>query len=471
MKKLLKLVDNLSLTKQLMAMIATIAVMLVLMGYFISLGMINKFVDDEMYNLINRSQRAITHRYLVTNTQLENAKEFIFDVNDPNVIHFIYDDRLPQSPMTNASIEIPSVVYEEIENNVINQQSESKRYRLLNQRFSGDLYTITHVNENVSIATIVSQAYQDNFRDVILRLVLFIVLITVFVVMVFFLIWANSIIGPLKQISSYLKDITSTKKEALDFLDRQDEIGDVARSIITMEKKLDQQEKIKMEMIHNISHDLKTPITTIKTYSESIKDGIYPYETLEKSVDVILDNADRLERKAHSLLLLNQIDAFEKEGVELRQIEMDELIQKVVTGLKVVRPEIEVILNLEPVFYKGDEEMWRITFENLLDNAYRYAHSLISINLTKDFVTIYNDGPSMSPDRIEKLFKPYEKGSDGQFGLGLSIVDRMTKKMGYRISGYNHDKGVEFKIYNPYPTQSKPKRHKKERNKKKGQDH
>ena len=62
-----------------------------------------------------------------------------------------------------------------------------------------------------------------------------------------------------------------------------------------MREELLKQEKTKEEMIHNISHDLKTPIATIKSYGESIKDGIYPYETLEKSVDVIIDNADRLE--------------------------------------------------------------------------------------------------------------------------------------------------------------------------------
>ena len=69
---------------------------------------------------------------------------------------------------------------------------------------------------------------------------------------------------------------------------------------------LEENEKVKEEMIHNISHDLKTPIATIKSYSESIKDGIYPYGTLEKSVDVILDNANRLEAKVHNLLYLNQ---------------------------------------------------------------------------------------------------------------------------------------------------------------------
>ena len=58
----------------------------------------------------------------------------------------------------------------------------------------------------------------------------------------------------------------------------------------------------------NVSHDLKTPIATIKSYGESIKDGVYPYDTLEKSVDVIIRNAERLEKKVYSLLYLNRVE-------------------------------------------------------------------------------------------------------------------------------------------------------------------
>ena len=62
------------------------------------------------------------------------------------------------------------------------------------------------------------------------------------------------------------------------YLNREDEIGEVANALVTMKDELTRQEKAKEEMIHNISHDLKTPIATIKSYSESIKDGIIHME-------------------------------------------------------------------------------------------------------------------------------------------------------------------------------------------------
>ena len=82
----------------------------------------------------------------------------------------------------------------------------------------------------------------------------------------------------------------------------------MAKALVEMKNEIDDQEKTKEEMIHNISHDLKTPIAIIKSYGESIRDGVYPYDTLDKSVDVIVENADRLSKKVQSLLFLNRLD-------------------------------------------------------------------------------------------------------------------------------------------------------------------
>ena len=81
-------------------------------------------------------------------------------------------------------------------------------------------------------------------------------------------------------------------------------------------------------MIQNISHDLKTPIATIKSYGESIKDGIYPYETLEKSVDVIIEHANRLEKKVKSLIILNKMDYLKDTVEEGNHLNMNKIIDK-----------------------------------------------------------------------------------------------------------------------------------------------
>ena len=131
---------------------------------------------------------------------------------------------------------------------------------------------------------------------------------------------------------------------------RNDEIGEVAEALTEMEKALQKQNREKEEMIQNISHDLKTPIATIKSYSEAIKDGIYPYDTLEKSIDVIIEHATRLEKKVKSLIILNKMGYLLDKCEEGNHLNMNEVIAKVILSLKVVRPEIEIISYCEENF-------------------------------------------------------------------------------------------------------------------------
>lgn len=159
---------------------------------------------------------------------------------------------------------------------------------------------------------LVSKMYSDNMGKLENSLINSVVYITVIVVGFFFIImmmWVLTLIHPLNQIRNYIERV-KVGKDATLRVNRRDEIGELADALVSMREELRKQEKTKEEMIHNISHDLKTPIATIKSYGESIKDGIYPYETLEKSVDVIIENANRLEQKVHSLLFMNRDGIF-----------------------------------------------------------------------------------------------------------------------------------------------------------------
>ena len=201
-------------------------------------------------------------------------------------------------------------------------------------------------------------------------------------------------------------------------------------------------------MIQNISHDLKTPIATIKSYGESIKDGIYPYETLEKSVDVIIEHANRLENKVQSLIILNKMGYLADSIDEGDNLLMNDVVDKVLLSLKVIRPEIEFVTELdEDVYFHGEEEPWRIVIENLVDNAIRYAKSYVKVVLKDKEIQVENDGSKIDFDRIDSIFRPYEKGDDGKFGLGLSIVYKVVNTYGYKVRAENLSDGVRFRIW------------------------
>ena len=135
-------------------------------------------------------------------------------------------------------------------------------------------------------------------------------------------------------------------------------------------------------------------------------------------------------------------------GNNYLNVHMEPIIHKAILDCEVLRNDIEIKTEIDSdVYFHGEEEPWRVVIENLLDNALRYAHSLIRITLSDNLLEVYNDGPAIEKDRLDKLFKPYEKGNKGKFGLGLSIIKKVTETYGYNVTGENMNEGVVFRIY------------------------
>ena len=307
--------------------------------------------------------------------------------------------------------------------------------------------TVYYLINNSNGTYVISALYGDYSDDLISDIQQQIINIMYFalaIVAIVIFIWVSSLIKPLRQITKYIENVRKDKEAELK-IERGDEIGIVSKSLIAMKDEIDKQNKIKEEMIHNISHDLKTPIALIKSYSQSVKDDVYPYGDKNSSMDVIIENAERLDSKVRSLLYLNRLDFISGENTD-SEVDMKELIEHITSQLYGMHPDIEIVTNLGYVSFKGDEECWRICIENIIENAYRYVKSKIKIDLKTDYLEIYNDGEPIDSDNIEALFQPYEKGTKGQFGLGLSIVRKTCTMYGYKVKAVNHDVGVSFII-------------------------
>lgn len=311
-------------------------------------------------------------------------------------------------------------------------------------------------NGSAILYTYMDGSYASQLRSALVDSTVYVTLLAFFLILMVFVFWVFSIIHPLNQIKNYIAQIKQGKEVDL-YVNRDDEIGAVANELRTLTAELAKQEKSKEEMIHNISHDLKTPIATIKSYSESIKDGIYPYGDLDSSVDVIYSNAQRLEDKVNSLLYMNRVEYLVTSDAEGVVTNMKEVVEQVVLNSVVIRPEIEIETDVEEVFFDGLMESWRVCIENIMENAFRYAKSYIRIEVHENELRISNDGPKMPEDRISSLFRPYVKGEGGKFGLGLSIVSKVVAANKYKVEGMNTEDGVCFRIYRDVP---KPKQNK-----------
>lgn len=237
-------------------------------------------------------------------------------------------------------------------------------------------------------------------------------------VIVLLMVWIITIIVPLRRIQ---KEIFS--KDGVGFTKRRsDEVGVIRNTIHHYQHQIKQQQRNQEEFIHNISHDLKTPITVIRSYAEGIELGLLPGGSVESSAQVIAENADRLDDKVSQFLYLNRLDYLHANEART-WLNLNTVAKKVMDILQLQAKGITFEYEVHGQFeLYGSEEQWRVFFENILSNSIRYAKTKIRVVIDYEQFYIENDGPLIeNPDTI---FEKFQKGTDGKSGLGLVIAKK-----------------------------------------------
>lgn len=449
MKRLNLWLRELSLSQQLLAIIFLFVAIFALFLFTFLSPALDVFSETEMYQYLHNAQDS-------TLTYLEGYEDDYSDIavqSSYPITQGIYDEKDESFQMIGSKYFSPYLQKDVIEKAVVHTSGTKDLKLTVSAEESGEqtpvnvLYCMTLMKDGRYLVSTIDNAYRMQFRSSLINGVVTMNVMVVAFLFVILMIWVSTLIVPLNQIKSYINKVKNNVPAELN-VHRRDAIGEVADALCDMRAELERQNREKQEMVQNISHDLKTPIATIKSYGEAIKDGVYPYDTLEKSVDVIIEHADRLQKKVQSLIMLNKMDYLEDNGEEDAKVDMNRVIDKAMTALIAIRPEIELTKKSEPdVYFHGMEDPWRIVVENLMDNGLRYARTHIRITLTQDELCVINDGAAINEEDLERIFHPYEMGTDGKFGLGLSIVYKVCTTYGYRVDAENLPGEVCFRIW------------------------
>ena len=158
----------------------------------------------------------------------------------------------------------------------------------------------------------------------------------------------------------------------------------------------------------------------------------------------------KLELKVHSLLYLNKLNYIQDKKDNLNvQYDVSITINAAVDKFKMSRPDVEFVLDIDKksTIFRGNADMWEAIIDNILNNFMRYAKKQVKITVKNNKIILYNDGDVIDEKVLNNIFTPYEKGVNGVFGLGLSIVKKTLHFLNYDISIENVKNGVKFTIY------------------------
>lgn len=244
-------------------------------------------------------------------------------------------------------------------------------------------------------------------------------------------------IYPLKKLNKAASEYTKGNYSHKLKLRRKDEYGDLANSLSYLAGEMNNLEDYQKKFVANISHDFRSPLTSIKGYAEALQDGTIPFEMKDKYLGIILFETERLNKLTTSLLALN---SFENHGTILDIISFDinHIIKKTSESFEGTCTNKKITLNLifssKEIFVDADMGKIQQVLYNLLDNAIKFSHHNSSIKVTttekgdKVFVSVKDHGVGIPKESIKKIWERFYKsdtsrGKDKKgTGLGLSIT-------------------------------------------------
>ena len=267
------------------------------------------------------------------------------------------------------------------------------------------------------------------------------------------------VVEPIEQINNAAKRLAKGDVQERVKVVGNNEIGELAQSFNRMAKSIEQSDNIRREFISNVSHELRSPITSIKGFIGGILDGVIPRDKENYYLKIVYDEIDRLARLVNDLLDISAMESG-KFNLNISEFDINQTISLCILNLE---NKIQTKgLNVKAIFHEkrcfaiGDRERILQVMTNLLENAIKYSddNGQIEVNIStkgeKIFVSIFNSCDILSENDLNHIWDRFYKSDKSRTnkistGLGLSIVRLILSQHNQDICVENlEDKGVRF---------------------------
>ena len=242
------------------------------------------------------------------------------------------------------------------------------------------------------------------------------------------------------------------------------EIDELSQSIMDLSKNIENQENIRRDMVQNLAHDIRTPLTVLKSHFEAILDGILVLDN--KNINILNSEIERLMNLIKKLddlsesTLKNQNNL--KKLMDIKLLNLSNETKNIIDLFYIEAGKSNIIIdyNIEPnIEYKMQKSDYSQLLQNLMSNAIKYnkKNGKVSINLTrsdKDIILEVSDtGIGIEKDKIKYIFERFYRCDTSRSkevqgnGLGLSIVKELISNMGATVEVESElNRGTKFKI-------------------------
>ncbi|KPH77847.1 MULTISPECIES: sensor histidine kinase [Bacillaceae] len=271
------------------------------------------------------------------------------------------------------------------------------------------------------------------------------------------------LVNPISKLTIATKSLSKGNFNVELDINRHDELGELSHSFLRMARKLEQMDDMRKEFISNISHDIQSPLSNIKGYTNLLDSESLGLEEKDQYISIINGEITRLSTLTKQLLLLASLDRNE-DIMKRKPFNVGEQMKELVRNYQWQMDEKGIMLGftLPDVEITGDPSLLHTVWDNLLTNAIKYNKSNGSIEIsleakgTSVLVTIEDTGIGLNEKEKERIFDPFYRVDTARTrsvegtGLGLSIVATIVKLHGGQIHVDSaEDEGTTFVVELP----------------------
>ncbi len=303
------------------------------------------------------------------------------------------------------------------------------------------------------------------FTDMVLKIFILSAIASLGVSILAIGLFSYNLVKPLKQMAQAAKQFAKGEFSIRVSETSNDEIGELAVAFNNMAESLATAEGTRRSFVANVSHELKTPMTTIAGFIDGILDGTIPPEKHQYYLHIVADEVKRLSRLVHSMLNLSRIDNGE---LKINYKKFD-LLSVLVTIIITFEQEIDKrnidvrgLDKISPKNIYGDKDLIHQVVYNLIENAVKFTNEggFIEFNITENSIqtdfSVKNSGTGIKKSEIPLVFDKFYKTDKSRskdkkgLGLGLYLVRSIIRQHGGDITADSvYGEYTEFKFYIP----------------------
>lgn len=396
---------------------------------------------DNMNNIVKSLNSTDSSNLTSTIQDIAYENDVCIVLSDDISVVGAYNINMNGCILKNNNSKVRELMY-----NFVNSDETFKSYKFINEdkHISALLYGIKLDNKTAFIYSNLEDI--SDFTILIKQQLMYVCIIGIFIAIIISIFLSSKITEPITKITKKAKKLGSGDTEVIFEESGIKEIDELSEALTQAQMEMVKTDELRRDLMANVSHDLKTPLTMIKAYAEMIRDISYKdHDKMNEHLGIIVDETDRLTVLVNDILDLSRMQS-NADTLSIETFDLADDIKTIVNRYQIIKETEKYIINVEmpeSIKIKADKKKINQVIYNLINNAINYTgeDKTVTVRVTKHkkyyLVEIIDTGKGIKESEIPYIWNKYYKNDKNHqrnvvsTGLGLSIVKEILELHGY----------------------------------------